>query len=146
MSLTTWSENIARFLMVFGLVVVVTMVGVGIYKATLVDDVYDNPQAWEPQANGEPDPATFSDAEVRGDWQDVKTIEGWERPLSFLGLGSILTAIILTFAISIYRGVKVMRTVFPAFWERYLARMTGRETDAPDRFDDDVPLPFGGGA
>lgn len=145
MSLTTLSENVARFLAIFGIFVVLTMVAVGVYQAVLLDDVYSEISPSQLDENGDPNPAAIDDPQVRSDYQDAQTIAGWVQPAAFLGLGSLLTAIILTFAIVIYRGVKTMGTAFPAFWKAYLAAKTGEQIEVPDRVDDDISLPFGGG-
>lgn len=143
-SLTTVSENIARFLAIFGITAVVAMVGVGVYQATLVDDVYEEIGPDQLTDDGTPDPAQLSGG-AKADWQDAMTIQGWSQPVLLLGLGSILTAIILTFAIVIYRGVKTMGEGLPEFWRAYLNMQTGQNNAVPDRVDDDVELPFGGG-
>lgn len=145
-SVTTVSETVARFFAVFGLFVVLTMVGVGIYQAVLLDGVYDEIGPDQLQENGQPDPAALTDPEVRGDYQDVRTIDGWTQPMLLLGLGSILTGIILTFAVVIYRGVKTISSGMPSFIQRYMAGQTGSEVSVENRVDDDVELPFGGGA
>lgn len=145
MSLTTISENVARFLGVFGLFTVLTLLGVGIWQAATLGGVYDAIEPSQLDEAGNPDPAAIGDAQVREDLQNVQTVEGWMQPVGLLGLGSILTSIILTFAIVIYRGVKTMGTAFPEFWKAYLAETTGRGVEVEDRVEDDVPLPFGGG-
>lgn len=146
MSLTTVAENTARFMAVFGLFVVVGMLGVGIYQATLVDDVYDQLEPNQLQDNGQPKPAAFQSTEVRDDWQTAMTIQGWSRPVLLLGLGSILVGIILNFAVVIYTDVKAMSYGLPELWQGYLAAQTGEPIPVENRVDDDVELPFGGGA
>lgn len=146
MSLTTVAENLGRFFAVFGFVVLLSMMGVSIYKATLVDDVYDHQDTFQGTTPaGEPNPATSSDPQVRQDWQDAMTIQGWEGTMRFVGLGSILTGIILFFAVVIYRGVKVMTKVMPHFIQGYLGANEGETRPLPGYTDRDIDLPFGGG-
>lgn len=146
MSITTIAENLGRFFAVFGIFIVLGMMGVSIYQATLVNDVYGNVETFQGTTpTGAPDPATSSDPEVREDWQNAMTIQGWTATARLLGLGSILTGIILFFAVVIYRGVKVVSKVMPHFVQGYLGAKTGELKQLPGYTDDDISLPFGGG-
>lgn len=146
MSFTTISETIARFLAVFGLFVVIGVLAAGVWQAVLVSDVYNATEPSQLDQDGHPDAAAIDDPDVRRDWQDAQTIASWIQPAGVLGLGSILTAILLTFGTVIYRGVDTMGSVFPRFWQGYLTARTGRDTATPDRDESGVTPPFGGGA
>lgn len=146
MNLTTVAENLGRFFAVFGFVVVLSMMGVSIYKATLVNDVYAQQETFQGTTpTGAPSPATSTNPEVREDWQNAMTIKGWEGTARLLGLGSILTGIILFFAIVIYRGVKAMTRIMPYLWQGYLGGQTGEVKAVDARKEFDIELPFGGG-
>lgn len=145
MSLTTASENVSRFLAVFGIFALLTLVGTGIYQAVLLDDVYDNIGPDQLDDEGMPDAASISDPEVREDLQNAMTVRGWTQPVGLLALGSILTAIILNFAVVVYRGVKTVTKVMPRFVQGYEAANRGERHELPGFSDEDVELPFGGG-
>lgn len=145
MSQATTSQHLARFLMVFGIVVVVTAAAVGVYKSQLVLDVYDQIEGDDLDAEGEPVPARFDadegevptadmteaeqEATALVKWQDVMTITPWENALRLVGLASLLTSILLTFRMSIFKNAEVVQAVFPRFWQAYLAAKTGETKD-----------------
>jgi hypothetical protein len=145
MGVTTIAENAGRFLAVFGIVALVTMTGVSVYKATLVDDVYEGMDTFQgTTATGMPNPSTSDDPEVLRDWQNAQTIDSWATSMGRLGVGSLLSGIILLFAVVVYRGVKRVGVGLPHLLEAYHAAQTDGDPDGARLPQDDVDLPFGG--
>lgn len=121
MSLATKAETGSQFLMTFGLTLLVGALVAGIVQASLVGDVYERSDTFEGamDAQGNPNPAASSSEEVQKDWQDAQTIAAWQVTLQRAGVGALLASIFLTFGVAIFRGVRVLNGVLPAFWDGY---------------------------
>lgn len=117
----TASQNAARFLMAFGLVIVLASFGMSLQRWSLTQDVWDRADTFEEPLN----PASSTDEEVRADWQDIQTINGWETNARLVGLGSLLAAILLTFRYGICKAAGTVRFGLPKLWQAYLAAVEG---------------------
>lgn len=151
MSTMTTSQHLARLLMVFGLVAVLSAAAVGVYTSQLVRDVYDQIEGDDLDTEGNPVPARFdadegevptagmTEAEQEATafvkWQDVMTITPWQNALGLFGLASLLTSILLTFRMSIFKNAEVVQAVFPRFWQAYLAGKTGKSHELSTPLD-----------
>lgn len=146
MSSATASQNIARYLMWFGFIAIVASVAVSGVKLALIQDVYDELEAEDLNpVTGQPMPALFDAEEgerpaegmtedqaqetTLATWQDVMTITPWENALRFLGLASLLTAILVIFRMSIFKNAEVVQVAMPRFWQAFLAASTGRTAE-----------------
>lgn len=124
MSEATVSQNLARFLMVFGLAVVVASVGVSLQKRAIIQDVWDRAETFEDPL----DPSTSTSDEVQANLQDVATLAAWETNAQLLGIGSLLAGILVTFRMSICSAAGTVKVGLPKFWQAFFAARDGEAT------------------
>lgn len=124
MSKATAAQNLSRFLMVFGFVVVIASVGVSLQKWAIIQDVWDRSETFQNPT----DPSTSTSDAVQADLQDVRTLAAWETNARLLGIGSLLTGILITFRMGICSAAGTVKAGLPKFWQAYFAARDGEAT------------------